>query len=500
MSHKLTSRLRTLPGRLLCVPLRLKVMAGVVVVTLLALAALDVAVVTTMRRHLLAQTDNSLHLALTVTEPRLNSLLAEGVPAPAPGSPSHMPAGGLKEPLKPKVPAFFGDFEIAFVPGHGPAVILEAAATTVGGQSFIDMPSDIARRFARPGLYSAPIDGGEFRILSGHVRGGSLVAGTSLDQVTQTTGQIEGLVTYGSIAVVLVIGLGVFAVVRRGLRPVEAMARQAARITGGDLTGRVATHDPRSEVGRLGAALNGMLARIEASQQQMRRFFGDASHELRTPLASLRANAQLYQQGALQDPGEVDEVMDRIVLETRRMGRLVDDMLSLARLGQQPGQSREPVDLTTMVTRCAERARVADPARAWQVRVADGLTVTGDEELLRRAIDNLLMNVLVHTPAGTAGAISASAAGGCATIEVSDNGRGVPPDHLPHILERFYRAGTRSGDSGSGLGLAIAAETVSAHGGTTQAAPVSPHGLRVTLTLPARPDPRTAPELAASAS
>jgi two-component system OmpR family sensor kinase len=499
MSHNLTSRMRTLPGRLLGVPLRLKVMAGVVVITLLALAAFDVAVVTTMRRHLLAQTDNNLHLALTVTEPRLNSLLAEGVPAPAPGSPSHMPAGGLKKPLKPKVPAFFGDFEIAFVPWRGPEVILEAAATTVGGHSFIDMPSDIARRFARPGLYTAPIDGGEFRILSGRVAGGSLVAGTSLDQVTQTTGQIEALVTSGSIAVVLVIGLGVFAVVRRGLRPVEAMARQADRITGGDLTGRVATLDPRSEVGRLGAALNGMLARIEASQQQMRRFFGDASHELRTPLASLRANAQLYQQGALQDPGEIDEVMDRIVLETRRMGQLVDDMLSLARLGQQPGQSREPVDLTAVITGCAERARAADPGRAWQVRIADGLTVTGDEELLRRAIDNLLMNVLVHTPAGIPGAISASAAGGCVTIEVSDDGPGVPPDHLPHILERFYRAGTRSGDSGSGLGLAIAAETVSAHGGTTQAAPVSPHGLRATLNLPVPPDPRSAPEPAASA-
>jgi hypothetical protein len=101
MSHKLTSRLRTLPGRLLCVPLRLKVMAGVVVVTLLALAALDVAVVTTMRRHLLAQTDNNLHLALTVTEPRLNSLLAEGVPAPAPGSPSHLPAGGSRSRSNP---------------------------------------------------------------------------------------------------------------------------------------------------------------------------------------------------------------------------------------------------------------------------------------------------------------------------------------------------------------------------------------------------------------
>jgi two-component system OmpR family sensor kinase len=240
-----------------------------------------------------------------------------------------------------------------------------------------------------------------------------------------------------------------------------------------------------------------MLARIEtgvlereASQEQVRRFFADASHELRTPLASLRANAELYQQGALTSPDQVDEVMRRITLETRRMSQLVDDLLRLARLGQHPGQSREPVDVTALVHACAERARIADPARTWRVSVADGLAATGDEELLRRAVDNLLTNVLVHTPAGTAAAVTAAGGAGEMTIEVRDDGPGVPPDRLPHIFERFYRAAdTRSPRApGSGLGLAIAAEIAAAHGGTAAAAPVSPHGLRVTLTLPARAD------------
>jgi two-component system OmpR family sensor kinase len=185
--------------------------------------------------------------------------------------------------------------------------------------------------------------------------------------------------------------------------------------------------------------------------------------------------------------------------------------------------------VTAVVTGCAERVRVADPVRTWRVRIADGLMAVGDEELLRRAVDNLLMNVLVHTPGDTVGTITASAAGGRVTIEVSDDGPGVPSDKLLHIFERFYRAGgpvTRSrsisptqparptswvsptnqprpaSPPGSGLGLAIATEIASAHGGAAQAASVSPHGLRITLTLPVRQPsgPRSARELAASVS
>ena len=144
-----------------------------------------------------------------------------------------------------------------------------------------------------------------------------------------------------------------------------------------------------------------------------------------------------------------------------------------------------------MLTGCAERARIADPARTWQVQIGDGLATVGDEELLRRAVDNLLMNVLVHTPAGTVGTITACEAGGRVTIEVSDDGPGVPPDQLPHIFERFYRASraSRPGTRGSGLGLAIAAEIASAHGGAAYAAPAAPRGLRITLILPVREPP-----------
>ncbi len=490
MSHRRTSRPRALLSRLLRVPLRLKVMAGVVVVTLVALAAFDVAAVATMRRYLLAQIDSNLQVALTLTVPRLDAMLHSGHPLHRPGEPGATPAQ-VRASSQARVPALPGAFDMYFLPSRGEQVIMQVAA---GGHSWTLSPR-AAQVAARPGPHTLAAPNGRpwIYIRSLHVSGGSLVAGTSLDQVTTTIDQVEVIVAFGSIAVVLLIGLGVFAVLRRGLRPIEAMARQADRITGGDLTDRVAPHHPRSEVGRLGAALNGMLGRIEAdlyereaSQQQMRRFFADASHELRTPLASLRANAELYQQGALGSPDEVDEVMDRIALETRRMGRLVDDMLRLARLGQHPGQSQEPVDVTAVVTGCAERMQVADPARTWHVQIADGLTTVGDEELLRRAVDNLLMNVLVHTPGDAAGAITASVAGGRATIEVSDDGPGVPPDKLPHIFERFYRAGARSSRPGSGLGLAIAAEIASAHGGTAHAAPVSPHGLLITLTLPVR--------------
>ena len=468
--------------------LRLRVMAGVVTVMLLAIAAFDIGAVATMRRYLLGQTDQNLQVTLAMTRIQLPSLV-----------PGYQPRNAvISRVTKPPVRSLLGEFSITFIPRGGKPVQLEVGANgPVGGQ--VALPPNVVRLDAKPGPRTVLSQHGRLpiRVNDIQVVGGKLVAGTSLNQVDSTMDRVERIIGVGSVAVVLLIGLGVFLVLRRGLRPIESMARQADRITAGDLTERVTPQSPRSEVGRLGAALNGMLARIEtgvlereASQYQMRRFFADASHELRTPLASLRANAELYQQGALTGTDQVDEVMRRITLETRRMSQLVDDMLRLARLGQHPGQSSEPVDVTALVTACAERARIADPARTWRVSVADGLATTGDEELLRRAVDNLLTNVLAHTTPDSTATITASGDPEEVTIEVRDDGPGVPPGRLPHIFERFYRAAdTRSPRApGSGLGLAIAAEIATAHGGTAAAAPVSPHGLRVTLSLPARAD------------
>jgi two-component system OmpR family sensor kinase len=533
---------KTVPAYLLHGQVRLKVMAGVVVVTLVALAAFDIGAMAIMRRSLLGQTDGTLDGALQVAQSKFCGELddpgagtspvtspsggtASGSASGATGGPAGGNAGSIvgcqvsrqvtvpagsapasRPSVRPFVPV--GTFSIIYVKQSGGQVPIQIGVTSGQQDAMWMLPSAAVALAASPGVHNVTVNGAgtgsgalvagvQVRAVSAKVAGGTLVVSTPLSQVDQTIDDIGVVVAAGSGLVVLLIAAGVYLVLRRGLRPIEVMAAQADRITAGDLTQRVTLHHPRSEVGRLGTALNGMLARIEASvaeraagERHMRRFFADASHELRTPLASLRANAELYNLGAVPGGCELDEVMRRITLEARRMSRLVDDMFRLARLGAQPAQAKEPVDLTTLVESCADRARVAEPDRAWRVQVAPGLWCAGDEELLRRAIDNLVTNVRVHTPGTATGTVSAAVSGDGArvAVEVSDDGPGVPEDKLPRIFERFYRAGAGT-RPGSGLGLAIVSEIAVAHGGCATAAPNAPAGLRVTIEVPRTPAP-----------
>jgi two-component system, OmpR family, sensor kinase len=499
--------------------LRTRVLAGVLLVTLLALAAFDIAAVTGLRHYLLGQTDSQLEAVARLYRlmtPRVAAAPISGQSAAAGSGQAVLPPASIRARtqwvIKPppdqviagphfrvNVP-IFQPFSVTLWPGAG---LKPSRGFVIGNPGLLPQPQRLAGlralgtgpKTVSPKTVTAASGNGQdqLRLLAVPEPGGStLVVTTSLDKVNKTIGQLELILAIGSAVAGLLAAAGVAWIMRRGLRPIETMAAQADEITAGDLADRVTTYDPRTEVGRLGTAINGMLARIEdfmaereASQEATRQFFADASHELRTPLASLRANAELYQQGALPDRGQVDEAMRRITLESQRMSGLVDDMLRLARLDQQPGHEHEPVDLTALVTECAQRARTNDPGRTWHTHIAGGLEATGDEELLRRAIDNLLANVHAHTPDDAVATITAARWNGSVSIEISDNGPGVPAGQLPHIFERFYRAAAPSHRPGSGLGLAIVTAIATAHNGTAEAALNDPHGLRITLTVPA---------------
>jgi len=323
-----------------------------------------------------------------------------------------------------------------------------------------------------------------------------LIVAAPLDEVDDTLHQllVVELVVAGSVLLAtLLAGLWL---VRVGLRPLGRIEVTAAAIAGGDLSQRVDNDDPKTEVGRLGGALNSMLGQIEeafdertASEQRLRRFVADASHELRTPLAAVRAYAELFDRGARERPDDLERAMTGIQRESRRMGLLVDDLLLLARLDQGRPLERRPVGLVDIASDAVEAARMLDPERAIDLEAPTPVEVEGDRERLRQILDNLLANVRAHTPAGTPATVRVVREGDLAVVEVIDAGPGLSDDQLAHAFERFYRGdASRSRDvGGAGLGLAIAAAIAESHGGSATVANVGRGGgpgLTVSVSLP----------------
>jgi two-component system OmpR family sensor kinase len=319
-----------------------------------------------------------------------------------------------------------------------------------------------------------------------------IVLATSLRDVDGTLHRlllIELLVTAAVLAALAVLGLWV---VRASLRPLEAIGVTAARIAAGDLTQRVERADERTEVGRLGLALNAMLAQIEsafkareASERRLRRFVADASHELRTPLAAVRAYAELFTRGASDRPADLARSMTGITRESERMSLLVDDLLLLARLDEGRPLERHPVELADVVAEAVETAHTVEPKRPIEVEL-ESAVVLGDRDRLRQIVDNLLANVRAHTPPGTPAHVTLSRSNGSAAVVVADAGPGMSADQVAHVFERFYRtdASRTRASGGVGLGLSIVSAVAEAHGGSVSAASQPGEGASFRIELP----------------
>lgn len=290
-----------------------------------------------------------------------------------------------------------------------------------------------------------------------------------------------------AVAVMVAAAAGIY-IIGRQLQPLSRVSDTAEQVAALDLDrGDVNLPTPiidvdpaatRTEVGKLGAALNRMLDRIATalqarhlSETRVRQFVADASHELRTPLAAIRGYTELAQRRRADMPDEVVHAMNRVESEAARMTQLVEDMLLLARLDTGRPLQRDPVDLSHLVLDAVSDAHVAGTDHIWQLDLPEEpVTVAGDEARLHQVLANLLANARIHTPPGTTVTVSLSVApDATAVLSVADDGPGIPEQLQPEVFERFARGDSsraRRDGSSTGLGLAIVAAVVRAHGGT----------------------------------
>ncbi|GAA1140833.1 two-component system OmpR family sensor kinase [Kitasatospora gansuensis] len=319
----------------------------------------------------------------------------------------------------------------------------------------------------------------------------------SLDDVDSTVSRLQtSFLAIGGVVLLLIAALGTFAV-RAGLRPLARIEQDAELIATGGLSHRITQPPTTTEVGRLSAALNSMLGQLEAafaararSEARMRRFVADASHELRTPLAGIRGFAELHRMGALQD---VDRAMDRIESEAIRLGTLVEDLLTLARLDEERPLDLAPMDLRTLAADALHDLTALDPGRPVSLTGPAGTgapqpaPVLGDEARLRQVVTNLVGNAAKHTPPGTPVRIGVGRQGTYCLLEVADSGPGLTPDQSAQIFDRFYRVDlsrSRQDGGGAGLGLAIAHALTSAHHGSLTVESGAGEGAVFQLRLP----------------
>lgn len=304
------------------------------------------------------------------------------------------------------------------------------------------------------------------------------------------------LLTFALVAVVLLVtgaaaGFGWW-LVASSLHPVDAMAHTARAIgSSADFTRRLPVPLHHDELRRLAETFNEMLARLEAAFQSQQQFLADAAHELRTPLATIRTNLEIWQRSG--DDAEREAVARSAVREADRMGRLVADLLFLARGDLERPPRRVPVALDRILLDVYALQRSLPERIELVLDDFAQVMVEGDPDQLRQLVLNLVDNALRYTPAGGRVTLGLARQGARATIRISDTGPGIPPEHLPNIFDRFYRIDDARArhTGGAGLGLAISQQIAEAHGGRIEVVSAEGRGTTFIVDLPALPAPES---------
>jgi signal transduction histidine kinase len=312
-----------------------------------------------------------------------------------------------------------------------------------------------------------------------------------LTNVKRTVNRVRLFLGFGVLGGTLLAFLAGLLVARRAMRPIAGLthaAREVARTRDPDITlPRPTANDEVSELARtfedmlreLGAARS----ETEATLARQRDFVADASHELRTPLTSILANLELLDS---ELEGEQKEMAGSALRSSRRMRRLVADLLLLARADAGREAQRTPVDMAGIAREAAAEAGALASDHPISLDIPDQVAVYGVEDDLHRLAGNLVENAFIHTPAGTPVTVSVRQEDGSAVLEVSDRGPGIPPDLRERVFDRFARGGgDRAPAGGSGLGLAIVRAVAEAHGGTVELGDAEGGGARFTVRLPA---------------
>jgi signal transduction histidine kinase len=376
-----------------------------------------------------------------------------------------------------------GDSDFAFVllrPNAEPATFGSGTGPDAV-PDVLDTPISELRGRAGEPFSAADGDGSEdsYRVLTIALDDGRVaVVARSLDSVNTVVEIVRKTFAIAALISIIILCGVVWGISRHALKPLEDVVETAHAIGAGNLSTRVDVRSTAPDVERLADAMNKMLARLQrafddqvGTEARLRQFVSDASHELRTPLAAILGYAELYHEGMAASPEEVETAMRRITAEGTRMQTLVEDLLLLARLDEGRPLASDAVDLAAVVEEAVSAIRTVDGDHEFAVDT-EPAAVTGDQQALRQIVDNLLTNVVTHTPPGTTAHVRLRAAAPDGDDEsillaVSDDGPGMSSADASRVFDRFVRAApARDRPGGAGLGLAIVDELVRAHHGT----------------------------------